>query len=214
MLGGMGHAQNAALAGARQLPHRWTTGRLTSTRFDSARDCPRADLLLITTSHSDHLSPDDIAKIRTPTTRVVGASRRGGHASPALRRLPWAEVKTLAGVQVRACLRITSTSSFTPRQLVKLGYLVTIGGATYYHAGDTDLIPEMAGLAPDVALLPVSGTYVMTAGRGGGRRPEDPATSGKLPMHYGAIIGSVADAQRFAALLAGSGIEVVIMERE
>jgi L-ascorbate metabolism protein UlaG (beta-lactamase superfamily) len=32
-----------------------------------------------------------------------------------------------------------------------------------YHPGDSDFIPEMKGLAPDVALLPVSGTYVMTA---------------------------------------------------
>ena len=71
----------------------------------------------------------------------------------------------------------------------------------------------MAGLAPDVALLPVSGTYVMTADEAAdAARRIRPRVA--VPMHYGAIIGSVADAQRFAALLAGSGIEVVIMERE
>ena len=54
-----------------------------------------------------------------------------------------------------------------------MGYDLNVRGERLYHAGDTDVIPEMDAVAGvDVALLPVSGTYVMTArrGRGGARR--------------------------------------------
>jgi L-ascorbate metabolism protein UlaG (beta-lactamase superfamily) len=71
----------------------------------------------------------------------------------------------------------------------------------------------MAGLAPDVALLPVSGTYVMTADEAAeAARAIRPKVA--VPMHYGAIVGSDGDARRFARLLEGSGIEVVIKAKE
>ena len=52
---------------------------------------------------------------------------------------------------------------FHPKSAGHNGYIITVGGERLYHAGDTDHIPEMAGYRCDVALLPVSGTYVMTA---------------------------------------------------
>jgi L-ascorbate metabolism protein UlaG (beta-lactamase superfamily) len=180
--------------------------------FRLGKGLPAADLVLITHEHSDHLSPDDIAKVRTSTTKVVGPAAVAAML-PGVETIAVGEVKTVAGVQVRAVPAYNINKQFHPKATGKLGYLVTVGGATYYHAGDTDLIPEMAGLAPDVALLPVSGTYVMTADEAAdAARRIRPRVA--VPMHYGAIIGSVLDAQRFAALLAGSGIEVVIMELE
>jgi L-ascorbate metabolism protein UlaG (beta-lactamase superfamily) len=106
-----------------------------------------------------------------------------------------------------------TNKTFHPRNDGKVGYVFTIGGVTYYHAGDTDVIPEMAGLAPDVALLPVSGTYVMTADEAAkAARQIKPKVA--VPMHYGAIVGSEADAKKFARLLEGSGIRVVIKTKE
>ncbi|MDW7681612.1 MAG: MBL fold metallo-hydrolase, partial [bacterium] len=65
-----------------------------------------------------------------------------------------------------------------------------------YHAGDTDFIPEMKFLKVDIALLPVSGTFVMTAEEAieaaNTFRPEI-----VIPMHYGDIVGSSSDAERF-----------------
>ncbi|HSC70183.1 MAG TPA: MBL fold metallo-hydrolase, partial [Candidatus Methylomirabilis sp.] len=86
---------------------------------------------------------------------------------------------------------------FHPRTGGMLGFLLTIDGVRIYHAGDTDQIPEMSrAKGVDVALLPVSGTYVMT--------PEEAIQACKalqpalaLPMHYGAIVGSEADAEAF-----------------
>ena len=117
------------------------------------------------------------------------------------------------GVAVRAVGAYNTDKKFHPKQAGMVGYLFTVSGVTYYHAGDSDHIPEMAGLRPDVALLPVSGTYVMTAAQAAeAARAIQPKVV--VPMHYGAIVGAEADAATFAKLLAGSGIEVVIKEKE
>jgi L-ascorbate metabolism protein UlaG (beta-lactamase superfamily) len=83
-----------------------------------------------------------------------------------------------------------------------------VDGTKIYHAGDTDPIPEMEGLDVDIAMLPVSGVYVATA-----EEAVEAANKIKpktvIPMHYGSIVGSRADAERFKELWPG---EVVIME--
>jgi L-ascorbate metabolism protein UlaG (beta-lactamase superfamily) len=85
---------------------------------------------------------------------------------------------------------------FHPKDAGHVGYLITVKGITIYHTGDSDFIPEMKGLKPDVALLPVSGTYVMTA-----EEAVEAATAIQpkvaIPMHVGEGIGSLADAERF-----------------
>jgi L-ascorbate metabolism protein UlaG (beta-lactamase superfamily) len=101
--------------------------------------------------------------------------------------------------------------TFHPKGADHLGFILTIDGERVYFAGDTDIIPEMTGLTCDVALLPVSGTYVMTA--------EEAAeavgvikTRVAIPMHYGAgVVGTIEDALKFQEL---SDVPVVIPDRE
>jgi L-ascorbate metabolism protein UlaG (beta-lactamase superfamily) len=78
-----------------------------------------------------------------------------------------------------------------------VGFILGIGTVRIYHAGDSDEIPEMAGAkGVDVALLPVSGTYVMTAAEAvKACNVIQPKLA--IPMHYGAIVGSPADAEAF-----------------
>src|SRR3989454_776023 len=90
---------------------------------------------------------------------------------------------------------------FHPKEDGKVGFILSVNGVRVYHAGDTDTIPEMKGFKTDVALLPVSGTYVMT--------PEEAAEATRMikpklaiPMHYGAIVGSENDAEKFKQLAA------------
>jgi L-ascorbate metabolism protein UlaG (beta-lactamase superfamily) len=80
-------------------------------------------------------------------------------------------------------------------------------GTRVYHAGDTDFIPEMKNIKCDVALLPVSGTYVMTA--------EEAAEAAAainpkiaVPMHYAAIVGTDGDAERFKSLVKNCQVEI------
>jgi L-ascorbate metabolism protein UlaG (beta-lactamase superfamily) len=71
----------------------------------------------------------------------------------------------------------------------------------------------MEGLNPDIALLPVSGTYVMTADEAA-RATNEIIKPGKvaIPMHYGAIVGSKEDAVKFKTLV--TVCRVVILEKE
>lgn len=174
---------------------------------------PPADLILITHEHSDHCSPVDVEAIRTAKTVIVAPRTAAGKLPGQIEVIAPGEEETLATVTVKAVPAYNTDKEFHPRSAGMVGYVVTVAGTTYYHAGDSDEIPEMAGLAPDVALLPVSGTYVMTAEQAA-RAARAIAPRVAVPMHYGAIVGDESDAQRFAALLEGSGIVVVIKQKE
>ena len=79
-----------------------------------------------------------------------------------------------------------------------MGFDLNVRGERLYHSGDTDVIPEMDGVAGvDVALLPVSGTYVMTAEEAAeAARRIQPRVA--VPMHWGEHIGTREDAEAFA----------------
>ena len=88
-----------------------------------------------------------------------------------------------------------------------MGYIIKHGNVIIYHAGDTDKIPEMeklTGYAKDgnefVVILPISGSYVMTAEEAAEVASMlNPAMA--IQMHYGAgVAGTVEDAQRFVRL--------------
>ena len=126
------------------------------------------------------------------------------------------EKLTVAGAQVEAVRAYTLTNfrspgvPFHPREAGHVGYVVTVDGVRIYFAGDTDHIPEMADIACDVALLPVSGIYVMTVEEAvDAARTINPAIV--VPMHYGAGIGTAGDGQRFTELYDG---KVVLLQPE
>ena len=181
--------------------------------YQLAGELPPADIVLVTHDHFDHLSEPDLARVAGPATTLIGPAEVAAKTALPVEVIAAGETRTVKGVTVTAVPAYNTDKAFHPRADGKVGYLFKVGGVTYYHAGDTDVIPEMNGLAPDVALLPVSGTYVMTAEEAArAARAIKPKVA--VPMHYGAIVGSIADAHRFAALLEGSGIEVVIKPKE
>jgi len=176
----------------------------------------KADLVLVTHEHFDHCSKRDIEKIRTNNTVVVGSVQCSGELV-GIKTLKPGEKSVGQGVKIEAVPAYNTNKfrepgkPFHPKIDQKLGYVIEVDGKRIYHAGDTDSIPEMSELKNiDIALLPVSGTYVMTA--------EEAAEAANkirprlaVPMHYGSIVGSRKDAEKFKELCK---YKVKILEKE
>jgi len=129
----------------------------------------KADIILVTHSHFDHCDASKINRVRKSDTVIIApeecASKVGGN----VRVLKPGEKTTINNIIVEAVhaynvRRFRSPGKpFHPKGL-GLGYLITIGDKTIYHAGDTDFIPEMKNLRDrkiTLALLPSGGTYTM-----------------------------------------------------
>ena len=173
------------------------------------RECEPADILLVTHEHYDHCSPEDVKKIQKDSTVIVTEAGSARKLSGDVRVVEPGDKLTVSGVPIETVPAYNTNKSFHPKENGWLGFIITVDGVRIYHAGDTDLIPEMGSFQVDIALLPVSGTYVMTAEEAvEAARIIKPKVA--IPMHYGAIVGSVDDANRFSDLLRGT-CEVVVL---
>ncbi|HOT91551.1 MAG TPA: MBL fold metallo-hydrolase [Anaerolineae bacterium] len=166
---------------------------------------PTADLVLVSHHHPDHCSSADIKKISGPNTVVI-ASHMAAKELPGAQAMRPGDKLSVAGVEVEAVPAYNVNKfrapgvPFHPKNEQHVGYIVTVEGVRVYFAGDTDHIPEMADFRCDIALLPVSGTYVMTVEEAVAAARDIKAEI-TIPMHYGSGIGSADDGARFNALL-------------
>jgi L-ascorbate metabolism protein UlaG (beta-lactamase superfamily) len=163
-----------------------------------------ADLILITHDHQDHCSPADVVKIRGEDTVIVTIKAAAAKLPGEVVVVQPGDTLTEKGIliDVVPAYNLNKFRSpglpFHPKKMGHAGYILTVDGERIYHAGDTDLIPEMSEFKVDIALLPVSGKYVMTA--------EEAAKAAQviqpqvvIPMHVGRGIGSLADLETFQA---------------
>lgn len=171
-----------------------------------------ADLILVTHAHHDHFSPEDIRKIAGPQTVIVCPFDCAGKVPGQVRAIAAGQSMQVGDVRIEAVPSYNTNKPNHPKEHGNVGYVVEVSGQRIYHAGDTDAIPEMADIRCDVALLPVGGTYTMNAREAAQALAQiRPKTA--VPMHWGGIVGSQGDAERFKRD-APQGVEVVILQVE
>lgn len=168
---------------------------------------PKADIILVSHSHFDHLSLDDIKAITQKTTTIVAPSDCAksliGYKVTTL--MP-GETTLIDGINIEAVSAYNLTKNFHPRSNNWVGYILMIDGIRIYYSGDTDATPEMTKLQNiDVAMLPVGGNYPMDAETAANIANQfKPARV--IPYHWGDIVGSEQDAVTFSQLFKGETI--------
>jgi L-ascorbate metabolism protein UlaG (beta-lactamase superfamily) len=150
---------------------------------------PKADIILVTHDHPDHLDVKAIEAVSTPKTTVIGPAKCAAQVQG---MLPMAngDSRTVQGLRIEAVPAYNIVNKrptgepFHPRGDGN-GYVITFGDKRVYVAGDTENTPEMKALKNiDVAFLPMNLPYTMT--------PQMVADAAKAfmpkilyPYHYG-----------------------------
>ena len=163
-----------------------------------------ADVIFITHAHFDHFVLDDIDKIRSDTTKIVAPRDVANEVSGNVIPVRPGDSDEAAGVRfmaVPAYNVVEDRLENHPKRNEWVGYILTLGEATYYHAGDTDHAPELNEVRAEVAFLPIGGAgFTMDASEAAGlARAITPQLA--VPMHYGGFVEGTAGpeaADRFA----------------
>ncbi|MBR9690057.1 MBL fold metallo-hydrolase [Candidatus Woesearchaeota archaeon] len=174
-------------------------------------DVETADIVLVTHSHYDHCSINDLKKIVGDGTVILApgdcTSKFAGKVGGKLVLVSPGDKKTIEGIEIETVPSYNVNKQFHPQQNAWVGYIVDASGTRVYHAGDTDVIPEMSNFNVDVALLPVGGTYTMDAAEAA-KACDAINPKVVIPMHYNKIVGNLESADEFKKL-AKCNVEII-----
>jgi len=163
-----------------------------------------ADLILVTHPHGDHFDRKAIAGLSKTGTVIVLPS---SCAEAGQESLSAGQTVSYGAARVKGIRAYNLRKRFHPQSGNWLGYMVEVEGVKLYHAGDTDMVPEMRDLKPDIALLPIGGMFTMSL-----RAAADAVLLLKaglaIPMHYGMLLGGRGAGGRFSRLV-GTGSMVL-----
>ena len=126
----------------------------------------KANIILLTHHHKDHCKSVTVNRLKNADTLVVAPKRCIKELGKDIRVIEPGKEIIFGEIQIRAVEAYNTEQGSSTRKVhhkgYGVGYLITIGSKTIYHAGDTDFIPEMSKLGKvDVALLPIGGTFTM-----------------------------------------------------
>lgn len=165
-----------------------------------------ADLILITHTHWDHFSKEDILKIKKETTKIIAPKDSKeeiltlGFSEDNIYIVEPDEEFSLHGILIKTVPAYNKTKTFHPKENKWLGYVVKIEDTIYYVMGDTDALEENKNITCDVLCIPIGGTYTMNATEAAEftniLNPKK-----VIPIHYGLVVGTKDDLDTFKQLL-------------
>ncbi len=178
-------------------------------------DAPPGDVILITHAHGDHFDPAEIERLSAGSTRIVApfdvAKELSGDVTP----VAPGESHEIGG------LRFTTVPAYNivehrlgahPKENRWVGYVLELGGGTYYHAGDTDHVPELDSMYADVVFLLIGGDPFTMAADEAADLAKEIVPQIAVPMHFGFRLGSKRDGERFRELASPVRVEILTSE--
>lgn len=173
------------------------------------------DIILITHSHYDHFSEEDIEKVRKADTKIyvtedyVENAKSIGFSENKIVGVKPYQTYYEGDIEINTVPAYNVNKQFHPKENNWVGYILKIDGISYYIAGDTDITEENKKIKCDVAFVPVGGTYTTTA-KEAAELVNIIKPKVAIPIHYSDIVGTKEDAVTFVNNLE-NGIEGKIL---
>lgn len=173
-----------------------------SDPFKIKEEMHDADLIIITHSHYDHFSEEDIKKVKKENTKIcitndlLDRTKQLGFDEENIIIVEPNKHYEISGIKLDTIPAYNINKKFHPKGNNWVGYIMQLENIKIYIAGDTDITEENKKVRCDIALIPIGGTYTMTYYEAAELiniiRPKT-----VIPMHYGEIVGEKEDAIRF-----------------
>lgn len=165
-----------------------------------------ADLILITHTHWDHFSTEDILKIKKDTTIMIGPRDikeellNIGFQEQNMKLVEPYQELFFGDIKIKTVAAYNKEKQFHPKENKWIGYVVTINNTTYYVMGDTDSLKENENIKCDVLCIPIGGTYTMNA-KEAGEFTNRVNPKKVIPIHYGLVVGTEYDLDTFKQIV-------------
>ena len=176
-----------------------------------------ANIIFITHDHWDHYSKEDIIKVRNEETVIVAPKDLvnklvdSGFIVEHIIAVEPGKEYTIDTIKFETIAAYNINKEFHPKENGWVGYIIDIDNIRYYIAGDTDITEENKKVKCDVAFIPVGGTYTMDF-----REAADLVNIIKptiaVPTHYGSVVGSNEDGDKFLNLISSDIIGENLLE--
>ena len=165
-----------------------------------------AKYIFVTHSHYDHLSIEDIEKVRNEDT-IFFLTPDGkeklldiGVSEKRIVCVAPNEIYKFGKIEVNVIAAYNVDKEYHPKENNWVGYLIKIQGVSYYIMGDTDQNEDNENIKCDVLFVPIGGTYTMDY-----KQAAEYTNLIKpkyvIPIHYNSIVGKKEDSDKFAKLL-------------
>ena len=175
--------------------------------FKIEKETHDADIIFFTHEHYDHYSKEDYIKVAKKDTIYVMPKSMGSDFDDIAILLNPGDIKHILGIQVEAYRAYNIDKPYHPKDNNWLGYKLDLKGYSIYVCGDTDYIPELKNVKCDILFTPIGGKFTMDYNEAS-KLTNDIKPKKVIPIHYGSIVGSENDFDKFKELV-DKDIEVI-----